>query len=87
MKRLTKNFAKELLKDDNYIEALAYFAERYSKCETGEKAMDYREKDFEKLIDWADEFNDDDEFNDYTDNVYRIDSAMFTAISNDYSIY
>ena len=81
MKRLTKNFAKELLKDDNYIEALAYFAERYSKCETGEKAMNYREKDFEKLIEWADEFND------YTDNVYRIDSAMFTAISNDYSIY
>lgn len=87
MKRLTKNLAKELLKEDNYMDALAYFAERYSRFETRDEAQNYREKDFERLIDWAEDFNDYDEDDCYTDNVYRIDSAMYIAINRDYSIF
>ena len=70
MKKLTKNLAKELLKDNNYMEALAYFAERYSKFKTEEAADAKREEDFD---------------NDYSGNALAIDSAMYIAITDNYN--
>ena len=85
MKKLTKNLAKELLKDNNYMEALAYFAERYSKFKTEEEKKKKREEDYDKLINWAYDFEEEDFDNDYSGNALAIDSAMYIAITDNYN--
>ena len=85
MKKLTKNLAKELLKDNNYMEALAYFAERYSKFKTEEAADAKREEDYDKLINWAYDFEEEDFDNDHSGNALAIDSAMYIAITDNYN--
>ena len=81
---MTRNLMKELLKDDNYNEALAFFANRIAKCRTYEEANKKREADYSKAIEWAYDFEDEDEENDFSSNVLRIDSAMFCIIEEEF---
>lgn len=84
MKKMTRNLMKELLKDDNYNEALAFFANRIAKCKTYGEANRKREADYNKVIEWAYDFEDEDGENDFSNNVLRIDSAMFCIIEEEF---
>ena len=75
MKRFTKALGKELLKDDNYNEALAYFCERLMNAKDKEEEL-YRID--EKLFSIACEI--DDFNNDYTGNEIRIFTALESAL-------
>ena len=77
---MTKNNMRELLKDDNYNEALAFVAQRVMKFKTFDGQEAERDRIFNKLINWAYEFGYDDYENDYEGNVMRIDSAIWAAI-------
>lgn len=79
--KMTKNNVRELLKDDNYNEALAFAAQRVMKFKTEIGQDAERERIYDKWIEWAYEFEEDDFENDYSTNVMRIDSALFAAIN------
>lgn len=79
--KMTKNNVRELLKDKNYNEALAFAAQRVMKFKTEIGQDAERERIYYKWIEWAYEFEEDDFENDYSTNVMRIDSALFAAIN------
>jgi len=90
MKKMTKKLMRELLKEDNYIEALAFEANRVAKYSTYTAAKNQLEKDYKKMIDWAYEFEDEDfanncddddmEYTDYSAIVGRIYTGVYFAI-------
>ena len=87
--KMTKGNMRELLKDDNYLEALAFVANRIMKFKTYDGQMNEKERIYDKLIEWAYEFEEEEEeadtydFNEYSTTVMRIDSAMMIAIENE----
>ena len=83
MIKMTKNVMRELLKEENYIDALALIVNKVAKFKTFEGQDAERERIFNKLMNWAIEFNaeaDEDDENDYEENVLRIDTAIWCAI-------
>ena len=85
MKRMTKKYMKELLKNDNHLEALAYFCNRIAKCKTYNEALRKREDDWEKVIKWCREFEEDwycEE--DYSDNFLRVDTGIYCVIEREF---
>lgn len=84
MKRMTKNLMRDLLKDDNYNECLAYMANRIATCKGYCSAMTKLEKDYDKIQDWVDDFEDDDSWNDYSDNLERVYTAVFCIIDREF---
>ena len=83
MTKMTKNVMKELLKEENYMDALALVANKVMKFKTFEGQDAERERIYNKLMNWAYEFNneaDEDDYNDYEENVLRIDTAIWCAI-------
>ena len=81
MKKLTKNFAKEILSDNNYIDGLAYVAERVARYKTYAGRISELDRLQEKLLSYAEEFEDGE--SDYIDNVYAISSGIWCAIDAD----
>ena len=84
MIKMTKNVMKELLKEENYIDALALVANKVMKFKTFDGQDAERERIYNKLMNWAIEFNneaDEDDENDYEENVLRIDTAIWCAIN------
>lgn len=83
MIKMTKNVMRELLKEENYMDALALVTNKVAKFKTFEGQDAERERIYNKLMNWAYEFNaeaDEDDYNDYEENVLRIDSAIWCAI-------
>lgn len=83
MTKMTKNAMKELLKEENYVDALALVVNKVMKFKTFKGQDAERERIYDKLMNWAIEFNneaDEDDENDYEENVLRIDSAIWYAI-------
>lgn len=83
MKKMTKNLVKELLKDDNHLEGLSYFCNRIAKFKTYEEALRQKNKDWNKMIEWAYEFEteaDEEDYNDYSGNALRIDTGIYCVI-------
>ena len=79
MKRLTKALTMELLKDENYIDALAYVADLVSQCKTESGQKNALEKVYEKMSTWAYEGEDDE-----STNLERIYSGVYMAIERDF---
>lgn len=80
---MTKNVMRELLKEENYMDALALVANKVAKFKTFEGQDAERARIYDKLMNWASEFNNEaneDDENDYEENVLRIDSAIWCAI-------
>jgi hypothetical protein len=77
-----KRICKAMLKEENYIDALAYF------CEKIEKASD-KGQDLEALWDkfddqlWNLAISADDTIEDASDNALRISSALRTVIDSE----
>lgn len=80
MKRLTQKYAKELLKEANYMDALAYFMSRIARFETYEQREKEREYLWNKMFPWTHDWDDEE---DYSTNLLRIDSALYIAIESE----
>ena len=59
MIKMTKNVMRELLKEENYIDALALVVNKVAKFKTFEGQDAERERIYNKLMGWASEFNDE----------------------------
>ena len=79
-KRLTKTFVLELLRDESYIDALAYVSSRVSRFKTEAGQMGELERVYEKMSGWAYEGEDDQ-----SSNLERIYSGVYMAIERDFS--
>ena len=83
MTKMTKNAMRELLKEENFVDALALVVNKVMKFKTFEGQDAERERIYDKLMEWAPEFNaeaDEDDENDYEETVLRIDTAIWFAI-------
>lgn len=79
---MTKKIARYLLADENYNEGLAFVAKAVMKFDNFDDMDNRRCEIYDELIELAYELEDEGYEDDFSSNLLRIDTAIYTAIDN-----